>query len=304
MFWWIAGFIWKAWCLAAGGGQIAEELLMWLQLPLESRCTRCPARANARAMAVHPLRPGGTGTHWPRTPASAYSWAEVGGRDCWEEEVAPQVFELSRSKPASQGSTGIRISKLFCWWIFCPQPEQPTLLYRAGGRFELLGLGQQPSLFFPHDCCGCGLAELTFLQVPTAGALLDTMHRVALQSPGLARRWRWDHASTVPWDGETKVAMAYDSSQFPVMHCKVVDGSLLGYSEVPGPESSLPVPRVSLPSGQLLQSPMCPGWLWCSAFGGWQSRVWCSQPWQWYHAKPPREEASAECSNSQLKLGG
>lgn len=189
MFWWIAGFIWKAWCLAAGGGQIAEELLMWLQLPLESRCSRCPARANARAMAVHPLRPGGTGTHWPRTPASAYSWAEVGGRDCWGEEVAPQVFELSPSKPASQGSTGIRISKLFCWWIFCPQPDQPTLLYGAGGRFELLGLGQQPSLFStqllwlwtgwtdisagPHCRCSAGHHAQSSFAEPWAGQEME-----------------------------------------------------------------------------------------------------------------------------------
>lgn len=43
------------------------------------------------------------------------------------------------------------------------------------GQFELLRLGQQPSLVFSHDCCGCGLAELTFLQVPRAGALLAAM---------------------------------------------------------------------------------------------------------------------------------
>lgn len=46
--------------------------------------------------------------------------------------------------------------------------------------------------------------------------------------------------------------MACDSSQLPNMHCKVIDGSsLLGHSEVPGPESSVPVPKVSLSLGQL-----------------------------------------------------
>lgn len=49
--------------------------------------------------AVHPLRPGWTDPHWPRRPAS-YSWAEV--QDCCGEEVAPQVFGLYPSKPASR----------------------------------------------------------------------------------------------------------------------------------------------------------------------------------------------------------
>lgn len=59
--------------------------------------------------------PTGTRLDWsPLARESSQLQLGRAGRErlLGEEEVAPELFGLSPSKPASQGSTGIRISKL------------------------------------------------------------------------------------------------------------------------------------------------------------------------------------------------
>lgn len=96
--------------------------------------------------------------------------------------------------------------------------------------------------------------------------------------------------------------MASDSSHLPNMHCKVIDGSLLGYSEVPGPESSVPVPKVSLSLGQLPRG-LC-AQAGCAAVNLGAGRTVFGAALTVVLCKAPREEAPAECSSSQLKVSG
>lgn len=108
-------------------------------------------------------------SHCPRSLASAHSWAEV----------AKQMFGLSPFKPASQGSTEIKIS---CFAGESSAPSPSSLFYFTGPGVSLSSWGSSAALpVLSHDSRGCGLAELTFLQ--SAGALLE--HRAALHSPGL-----------------------------------------------------------------------------------------------------------------------
>lgn len=145
-----AGSIWKTWCLAAGGGQVTDELLMWLQLCLELAgspgAVVCPSRVYgpARAMSVHPLRPGWTGPHWPRRPATAgQKWKTAGGR------VAPWMFGLSPSKPASRGALGSEWA--ICFTVEFAAPSPSSLLYFMGPGAGLSSWGWVSTpLWFLH----------------------------------------------------------------------------------------------------------------------------------------------------------
>jgi len=152
----------------------------------------------------------GLGRYWSPLAKETGQCLQLGkgGRErpSWGEGGDTSLVSLP-SNQLPKGAAGSQISKSFAGaFSFSAQPKQPTLLSGAEGRFEVLGLGQEPFLAFSHDFYGCGLADLTFRQVPSAGALLDAMHGVVLHSPGTAgvAGRRWGRASRVPWDGETR----------------------------------------------------------------------------------------------------
>lgn len=66
------------------------------------------------------------------------------GREHQGEKVVTHVSRVSPLEPASQGSSWDQSKSFAGEFSLLPQPKQPTLLCGAEGRFEVLGLDQQP----------------------------------------------------------------------------------------------------------------------------------------------------------------
>lgn len=249
----------------------------------------------------HVCAPTETRLDWsPLARETSYSWAEV--KDCWGKSGTMNVWALSL-QTSFQGSTRIRMNDLLHCWVSCSQPKQPALLHGAWGRFELLGQGQHPPLVSPHDCCGCGLAELTFLQVPSAGALLAAMHTVDLHTPVLPG-WpgggdivpAQSHGMGTPklkWP-LTAVSSAACIAKSWMVPCWDIQRYLDQKALCLSPRWAClwdSFPKASVPRLAMVQ------WIWGL------TEQWCS-PDSGTVQNPPREEASAECSSSQLKVRG
>lgn len=196
------------------------------------------------------------------------------------------------------GAGGTKIGKPFPGESSLLPPRQAGYFaFWSQSRFEVLGLGQQP-LSFPVTFIAMGLLTWSFCR----SAPSDAMHGVALHSPGTARMaWRrWGHASRVPMGWANQSLNGLWEQLVPhraLQSCTWWStGIFRGTCTIKLSVSPQGEPAFTkAPRAQAVWLPVEP--LNGSESGGWQSGIGCSLG-QRCHAKPPAEEASAECSDS------